>query len=145
MIETLTSLWPALAGGLLIGLSAAALMALDGQILGISGITAGALDPEVPDRGWRGAFLAGLGVGGLLLAWFAPSALQVSQAKSLPIYLISGLLVGYGVRLSNGCTSGHGVCGLSRLSPRALLATLSFMASAMLTVWLVKLLTGVAS
>lgn len=145
MTETLLSLWPALAGGVVIGLSAAALMALNGQVLGISGIAAGALDPDVPDRHWRGAFLAGLGCGGVLLALFAPQALQVAQAKALPVYLISGLLVGYGVRLGNGCTSGHGVCGLSRLSPRALLATLSFMASAMLTVWVMKVMTEVSS
>jgi len=145
MTDTLLSLWPALAGGLLIGLSAAALMALNGRILGISGITAGALGLAADDRGWRRAFLAGLGLGGLLLGLFAPQTLQVEQARSLPLYLVSGLLVGYGVRLSGGCTSGHGVCGLSRLSPRALLATLSFMGSAMLTVWVVKLVTVAAA
>jgi hypothetical protein len=141
MTDILFSLWPALAGGLLIGLSAAALMALNGRILGISGITAGALGLTAAERGWRRAFLAGLGLGGLSLGLFAPQTLQVEQAKSLPLYLLAGLLVGYGVRLSGGCTSGHGVCGLSRLSPRALLATLSFMGSAMLTVWVVKIAT----
>ena len=121
MNETLLSLLPALTGGLLVGLAAAALMALNGQVLGISGITASALDANCPDRGWRWAFLAGLGCGGLLLAIFAPQALAVEQSKTLPVYVVSGLLVGYGVRISQGCTSGHGVCGLSRLSPRACL------------------------
>lgn len=141
MTETLLSLLPALGGGLLIGLAAAALMACNGQILGVSGIAASAMEAETRG-GWRWAFLAGLGSGGVLLVFFAPEAMQVEQARSLPVYLLSGLLVGYGVRLGNGCTSGHGVCGLSRLSPRALCATMTFMASAMLTVWLVKRLGG---
>lgn len=142
MTQTLFDLLPALGGGILIGLAAALLMGLNGQILGISGITAGAMNPQMPDRHWRWAFLAGILTGGLILTVFFPEALRLEQAKSLSLYAVSGLLVGYGARLGGGCTSGHGVCGLSRLSPRALFATFTFMSSSIVTVLIVKTIAG---
>lgn len=139
MTTTLLQWLPALAGGMLIGLSAALLMGLNGQILGVSGIAASAIDPTTTDRGWRVALLAGLLTAGAVLAWFAPSALQIEHARPLGFYLASGLAVGYGARLGSGCPSGHGVCGLSRLSARSLAATVTFMGTAILTALALKL------
>ena len=144
MIQTLLDLLPALGGGLLIGLAAVLLMALNGQIFGVSGIAAAAIDPQTPDRGWQWALLAGLLTGGMLLALVSPTLLRIENAPSLPAYIISGLLVGYGTRLGSGCPSGHGVCGLSRLSVRSLCATLTFMGTAMLTVFIIRRLGGTA-
>jgi uncharacterized protein len=115
-----------LAGGVLIGLSASALLVLDGRIAGISGIFAGVLVPKRGDVTWRALFVAGLLAGGGLLAWLSPSAIGAPR-QPLVLTLLGGLLVGFGTRLGGGCTSGHGVCGLSRLSGRSLAATVIFM------------------
>jgi uncharacterized protein len=118
----------ALAGGALIGVSAVLLMLLNGRVAGISGITAGLLTTShVPDRGWRLAFVAGLVAAPLGLTLLGSSQV-INFVAPVPIMILAGLLVGFGTVLGNGCTSGHGVCGLARLSPRSLAATAVFMA-----------------
>lgn len=129
-------------GGALIGLSAALLMLLNGRIAGVTGIVAGALEPQSGDRAWRGAF-----VSGLIAAPLAAAALGLSTAipqmpPSLIVIAAAGLLVGFGTRLSNGCTSGHGVCGIARFSPRSLVATGVFMIAAVAIVAVTRHLLG---
>jgi uncharacterized protein len=124
--------WSALLGGVLIGASASMLLAFNGRVAGISGIVGGLLRPTPGDTSWRAFFVAGLLVGGLLLLALRPSALGATPA-SLPVSIAAGLLVGFGTRLGSGCTSGHGVCGSSRLSPRSLVATLTFMITGVAT------------
>ena len=130
-------------GGALIGLSASLLLLFNGRIAGISGITSGLLFPssrgEVP---WRLAFVVGLLAGGLALSLVVPELFAVTAGRTLPASAIAGLIVGGGVRLGSGCTSGHGVCGLSRLSPRSLVATVTFIATGAATVYLVRTLGG---
>jgi uncharacterized membrane protein YedE/YeeE len=132
----------ALFGGILIGLSASAMLLLDGKIAGISGIVAGVLKPVKGDTLWRICFLAGLFCGGLVLRLVLPGAFDFGIIRSLPTLIIAGVLVGFGTRLGSGCTSGHGVCGVSRLSPRSLVATGTFMTTGALAVFLFNLLTG---
>ena len=129
-------------GGMLIGLSASAMLLLDGKIAGISGILAGVLKPVRGDTLWRSSFLAGLLAGGMLLRIFFPTAFNFGIIRPLPMLIVAGLLVGFGTRLGSGCTSGHGVCGVSRLSPRSLVATATFIFTGALTVYLLKLLSG---
>jgi uncharacterized membrane protein YedE/YeeE len=125
------------AGGVLIGLAAAILLLFNGRIAGISGVVGGLLAPVRDDVGWRVAFVLGLvGAPGAWLLLAAPPALQVDA--SWGALVVAGLLVGIGTRYASGCTSGHGVCGLSRLSPRSLVATLTFMAAGFATVYLVR-------
>jgi uncharacterized membrane protein YedE/YeeE len=122
-----------LMGGVLIGLAASVLALGAGRVAGISGILGGLFTPGHEGRGWRVQFLAGLGVGALI--WLlAQPAVFASAGQSLPVLAIAGLLVGFGARLGGGCTSGHGVCGLSRLSGRSLVATLVFMGTAAVVV-----------
>ena len=128
----------ALAGGVVIGLSAVLLMALLGRIAGISGILAGVLKPAAGEAGWRLAFLIGLAAGPLLWGALGGRVPPVEITAELPLLLAGGLLVGAGTALGGGCTSGHGVCGLARLSPRSLVATLTFVAVAIATVFLVR-------
>jgi len=125
------------AGGLLIGLAAAWLILESGHVLGASGLVGGLVPPRAGDWGWRVAALAGLIAAPLVARFlFAPAAPVVeANAASLTV---GGLMVGFGARLANGCTSGHGVCGLARLSPRSLAATLTFMGAGFLTVFLVR-------
>jgi uncharacterized membrane protein YedE/YeeE len=122
----------AIFGGILIGLSASGMMYFVGRVAGISGICAGILSPKKGDTDWRIAFVGGLLLGGILLFVLWPSSIQVPINRSFPAVSVAGLLVGLGVRLGNGCTSGHGVCGLSRFSLRSLIATLSFMGIGMI-------------
>lgn len=129
--------WSALAGGLLIGLAAAALLLLNGRIAGISGILGGLLRPIKRDIAWRIAFLAGLILAPAAYTLVAPLPVVTIDA-STTVLLIAGLLVGVGTRYGSGCTSGHGVCGLSRASPRSLVATLSFMFAGFVTVYVVR-------
>ena len=118
--------WTSLAGGLLIGTAAAMFLLLNGRIAGISGILGGLLRPRAGDIGWRVAFIAGLLAAPLLYQLAAPlPAVQIDAGTA--VLVVAGLLVGIGTRYGSGCTSGHGVCGLSRLSPRSLVATLAFM------------------
>lgn len=129
--------WTALSGGLLIGLAAAAFVLLNGRIAGISGILGGLLRPARGDVAWRLAFLAGLVLAPLAYALFAPlPATRIDAGDGTLI--LAGLLVGLGTRYGAGCTSGHGVCGLSRLSPRSLAATAAFMLAGFLTVFVVR-------
>ncbi|MFM2043195.1 MAG: hypothetical protein RLY86_1771 [Pseudomonadota bacterium] len=131
--------WAGLLGGILIGLSAVVLMAGLGRIAGISGIAAGAIDPRAPgqDRDWRIAFLVGMVAAPVLLLPFGLVP-PVQVTGEVPMLLAAGLLVGIGTRMGSGCTSGHGVCGLARLSPRSLAATLVFMAVALATVFVTR-------
>ena len=133
---------PALAGGALIGLSASLFLLTHGRIAGISGLFGGLLEPKAPDRPIRLVFIAGLLAAGLLFAWLLPGALPDVAPAPLGGMAAAGLLVGYGTRLGSGCTSGHGVCGLSRLSARSLAATLTFMATAGVTVFVFRHLLG---
>lgn len=126
-----------LIGGLLIGFSTLLMIRLLGKIAGISGIVGQLWSAGTGDRAWRFAFVAGLLVSPLLYALFSPLP-ETSVVTSTPWLIVAGLLVGFGSRLGSGCTSGHGVCGLSRLSLRSLVATLTFMGTAMLVVWLLR-------
>ncbi|GIX24630.1 MAG: membrane protein [Caldimonas sp.] len=126
-----------LAGGLLLGVAAALFILLNGRVLGISGIVAGLLRPRRGDAGWRLAFVLGLLAAPAVYAVLAPLP-QARIDADWGVLVIAGLLVGLGTRYGAGCTSGHGVCGLSRLSPRSLVATLAFMGAGFLTVYLVR-------
>lgn len=135
-----------LAGGIFIGLSAVVLMLLNGRIAGISGITAGLLSFSGPiaDRGWRLAFVAGLIIAPLVLALLRGQHADIAFVAPLPAMIFAGLLVGFGTVLGNGCTSGHGICGIARLSIRSIVATGVFMAAGFATTFLVHhVLTGV--
>ena len=127
----------ALAGGLMIGVAALMFAVLGGRIAGISGIVGGLLPPRRGDLGWRVAFLVGRGAVPVLYA-LAGSGLSIEILASTPTLIVAGLLVGWGTRMGSGCTSGHGVCGLARRSPRSLAATLAFMAAGFLTVFIVR-------
>ncbi len=132
--------WASLAGGILLGLASALFILVNGRILGISGILGGLLRPQRSDTGWRVAFMLGMLAEPATLTWIAPAGL-VSAPRidaGYAVVLIAGLLVGYGTRLGSGCTSGHGVCGLSRLSPRSLVATGSFMAAGFAMVYAMR-------
>jgi uncharacterized membrane protein YedE/YeeE len=132
----------ALAGGLLIGLAAALLVLCNGRIAGISGILGGLLRPSTGGMGWRLAFLAGL-VGAPVVYALAAALPRPQIDADWGTLVVAGLLVGLGTRYGAGCTSGHGVCGLSRLSPRSLVATLAFMGAGFATVYVVRhLLNG---
>ncbi|MFY0532180.1 YeeE/YedE family protein [Nannocystis pusilla] len=134
----------ALLGGLLIG-AAALLLAAAGRIAGVSGIVGGALQRPAGDLAWRLAFVLGLLVGGAVLRVLSPETLPKSLPQSGPVIVLAGLLVGFGARLGGGCTSGHGVCGLGRRSPRSLVAVLTFMTTAFATVWLARHVLGGAA
>jgi len=130
-------------GGALIGLSAALLMLLNGRIAGVTGIVAGLLEPQGNGRAWRAAFLLGL-IAAPVCAALLGYPVQVPQLpQSMITVVAAGLLVGFGTRLSNGCTSGHGICGIARLSPRSLVATGVFMSTAIIVVALTRHVFGV--
>ncbi|QYF93265.1 YeeE/YedE family protein [Massilia sp. PAMC28688] len=129
--------WPSLAGGLMIGLAAAMLLICSGRIAGISGIVGGLLSPARGDISWRFAFLLGL-VGSPLVFSLVHALPPIQIEASHPVIIVAGLLVGIGTRYGSGCTSGHGVCGLSRRSPRSLAATAAFMAAGFATVYIVR-------
>ncbi|HEV2543113.1 MAG TPA: YeeE/YedE family protein [Methylobacterium sp.] len=129
-------------GGLMIGASAALLLLLNGRIAGISGILDGLLAPAAGGIGWRIAFLAGLILAPPAYAVLGGSLPPVTVEASFPLLAVAGLLVGFGARLGAGCTSGHGVCGIGRGSPRSLVATLMFMVTAILTVLVTHRLLG---
>jgi uncharacterized protein len=129
--------WTSLAGGVLVGLAAALFILFSGRLLGVSGILGGLLSPRRGDAGWRLSFLAGMLVAPAVWALFAaPETPRIDASGT--VLLLAGLLVGWGTRHGSGCTSGHGVCGLSRLSPRSLAATLAFMGTGFATVYLVR-------
>lgn len=127
--------WTSLAGGVLIGLAAAMLVLLNGRIAGISGIVGGLVAARRGDTAWRVAFVLGLFAAPLLMLLYATAPRIDAGAGTL---VVAGLLVGLGTSYGSGCTSGHGVCGLSRLSPRSLVATAAFMAAGVATVYLAR-------
>lgn len=129
--------WMSLAGGLVLGLAAALLVLFNGRILGVSGIVGGLLRPQRFDMGWRLAFMAGM----LSAPWvysLLGGRFTMQVESSGVMVVLAGLLVGIGTRYGSGCTSGHGVCGLSRLSPRSLAATAAFMGAGFVTVWVLR-------
>jgi uncharacterized membrane protein YedE/YeeE len=131
----------ALVGGALIGAAAVVFIHVNGRIAGISGIVGGMLRRQRGDKGWRVAFVAGLVAAPLLLRLLSTLP-PIRIEATYPLLALAGLLVGFGTRLGSGCTAGHGVCGLSRLSPRSLAATLTFMSAGFLTVFVVRHLIG---
>jgi len=132
--------WASLTGGLLLGLASAVFILINGRILGISGILGGLLPPKVGDIGWRVAFLLGMLAAPTVFMALAPAGLASEPRIDAGFWTViaAGLLVGIGTRYASGCTSGHGVCGLSRLSPRSLVATLSFMGAGFFIVYIVR-------
>ena len=132
----------ALVGGAVIGLAVSMFLLASGRVAGISGIVGGLLSPKPGDLAWRLSFLAGLLSVGLIAAAYAPASMSSSPSRGPVAMLVAGVVVGYGTRLGNGCTSGHGVCGLSRFSVRSLAATLTFMFTGMVTVTAVRVLGG---
>jgi len=135
----------ALVGGALIGVSATLPLWLNGRIAGISGIMHGVLQRRGDDAAWRWLFLAGLIVGAGAWLWLAPPAFAPRTRFPLPLVLLAGMLVGFGTAQGGGCTSGHGVCGIARLSVRSIAATLTFLATGMASVFVVRHLFGIAS
>jgi len=129
--------WMSLAGGIVLGLASALFILFNGRVLGISGIVGGLLRPKTRDIVWRLSFLLGMLVApSLYVAFIGPMVATIDASWAMVI--VAGLLVGIGTRYGSGCTSGHGVCGLSRMSPRSLVATLSFMAAGFVTVFLLR-------
>lgn len=136
--------WSALAGGALIGAASVWLLAAHGRIAGVSGILHGFVNGPRSDMQWRGLFIAGLIAAGFLWHAFAPAAAP-REGFGLGWAVLAGLLVGFGTRMGGGCTSGHGVCGLGRLSARSLVAVLVFMATGAIAVFALRHLLGVGS
>ena len=132
----------AFAGGVLIGLAALLLALFNGRVAGISGILGGGLRAPLDDLGWRLAFLAGLALAPLIYRTTVGVIEPITVTSPSAILVLGGLLVGFGTRLGNGCTSGHGVCGIARLSPRSLAATAVFMLSAAATVFVLRHVIG---
>ncbi len=133
---------PALAGGMLIGLAATLLLWSIGRIAGISGIVNGIASGARGDRAWRVAFLAGMMAAGAVTLHFFADLPPQARTGEMPVLLAAGFLVGFGTRMGNGCTSGHGVCGIARLSLRSLVATAVFMATGFATVFVTRHLIG---
>jgi uncharacterized membrane protein YedE/YeeE len=134
----------AVIGGALIGLAATLLLWSIGRIAGISGIVNGVASASPGDRAWRIAFLAGLMGAGALALQFLPAP-PLQQTGATPLLIAAGFLVGFGTRLGGGCTSGHGVCGLGRLSRRSIAAVVTFMAAGIATTWLMRHVLGLAT
>ncbi|MBK8957452.1 MAG: YeeE/YedE family protein [Proteobacteria bacterium] len=134
----------ALAGGAVIGLAAALMLAVNGRILGVSGIAAGMIAAGTPttERALRAVFLLGMLAGGLAIGRVFPQALPGALTSNHLLLVVAGLAVGFGTRLGGGCTSGHGVCGMARLSPRSLVATGVFMAAGFATVFVIRHVLG---
>jgi len=132
--------WASLSGGILLGLAAAFFILVNGRVLGISGILGGLLPPKAGDAGWRIAFLLGMLAAPLTYGLLAPEGFVQAPRidANFATIVVAGLLVGLGTRYGSGCTSGHGVCGLSRLSPRSLVATLAFMGAGFAMVFVVR-------
>jgi hypothetical protein len=114
-------------GGVLIGGSASLMLLLEGRVTGISGIVGGLFAPKAGDVAWRVAFVVGMALAGVVAATYAPASMAAETNRGPALLIVAGLLVGVGTRIGSGCTSGHGVCGLSRLSPRSLASVMTFM------------------
>ncbi len=132
----------AIIGGVLIGLAVSLMLLFNGRVTGISGILGGIIRPQKNDLYWRVFFIGGLLFGGFILQYLRPTAfIQLSSALRVD-YMIAGILVGFGTLLGNGCTSGHGVCGISRLSVRSIVATFTFIIFGIISVLIFKLVRG---
>lgn len=137
-METAFTPWQSLAGGALIGLAATLLMLVLGRVMGATGILTAAFTADAPERGWRLSILAGM-ISAPLMLWGLTGQLpEVQVPVSMPMLLIGGFIVGLGVTFGAGCTSGHGVCGMARLSRRSIVATATFMATTGLTVFVIR-------
>ncbi|MBB3048736.1 hypothetical protein FHR99_003010 [Litorivivens lipolytica] len=141
-METTFTPVASLLGGMLIGLAALLLLWLNGKIAGISGIVGTAITDISAASGWRWCFIAGLLIGGGVALYQIVGVTEIQLRASLPLLIVAGLLVGYGTRLGSGCTSGHGVCGIGRLSGRSMVATCTFMAVAFVTVFVQRHVLG---
>ncbi len=132
--------WASLSGGIFLGVASALFILINGRILGISGILGGLLPPKLGDTSWRIAFLLGLFAAPTVFHAMVPAEYIIAPRIETADWMVvvAGLLVGIGTRYASGCTSGHGVCGLSRLSPRSLVATASFMSAGFMTVYVVR-------
>lgn len=129
-------------GGTLIGLAGVLMLFFNGRVLGVSGIIGGIFENKKSERVWRLSFVLGVLAGGLLIQLLKPSAFTFALDRSVVALVIAGILVGVGTRMANGCTSGHGVCGISRFSPRSIAATLTFMAAGIFIVTVINRLFG---
>lgn len=132
----------AVIGGILIGVAVSVMILFNGRVAGISGIIGGALKPQKNDFGWRLTFISGLIFGGVILQVLKPEIFYQVSSAVWSDYIIAGLLVGFGTLLGNGCTSGHGVCGISRLSIRSIVATMTFIFFGIVSVLIFKFLRG---
>lgn len=141
MMESFTPVLSSI-GGMLIGLAAIGLLWANGRIAGISGIIAGVLHPKKGNALWRILFIAGMLVGALLIRWLHPDAMAIQIDVSDAAVLLGGFLVGIGTRIGNGCTSGHGVCGVGRMAPRSLVASAVFFSLAVLASYVIRHVTG---
>ena len=129
-------------GGVMIGIAVSLMLLFNGRVTGISGIIGALLKKETLDRHWRYFFIAGLLAGGVILRIIHPSSFEVVSSAKTSDYIIAGFLVGFGTLLGNGCTSGHGVCGISRLSPRSILSTITFILFGVVSVIIFKYFRG---
>lgn len=146
IVVNLDSWVRAVIGGAMIGIAAALMFGLNGRIAGISGVLGGLLlDHKPSDTPWRTLFLAGLVLGALLMGLLRPDLAQSALQAGWGGMIVAGLLVGFGTRMGSGCTSGHGVCGIARLSRRSILATATFMAAGFVTVFILRHLVGGAA
>ena len=131
-----------LIGGIIIGIAVSIMLLFNGRVTGISGIIGGVLNPEVLDKNWRLLFLSGLFLGGFVLRFLRPSSFNLASHAKTVDYIFAGFLVGFGTLLANGCTSGHGICGISRFSVRSIVSTLTFILSGIIGVLLFKFIRG---
>ena len=143
LMETVFTPYQSLGGGVLIGLAAVLLMGLMGRVMGATGILAGVISPvSLSDWSWRAAVIAGMASGPLVIYALTGAMPEISVPISTPMLLIGGFIVGIGVTYGSGCTSGHGVCGMARLSPRSIVATITFMAATAITVYVLRHVIG---
>ena len=132
----------AVLGGALIGLAASILLFFNGRVTGVSGITAGIINPKTGDKSWRILFVLGLISGGLILRVVHPESFTIISKATSFDYIVAGLLVGIGTVMGGGCTSGHGVCGISRFSVRSIVATIVFMITGLISLYVFKIVRG---
>jgi uncharacterized membrane protein YedE/YeeE len=131
-----------LVGGAIIGIAVSLMLLFNGRVTGISGIIGGTLAPKSNDTFWRVTFILGLLAGGFILQFVLPEAFEIKSSARTIDYIIAGLLVGFGTLLGNGCTSGHGVCGISRFSVRSIMSTVTFITFGVISILLFKLIRG---
>lgn len=142
-METAFTPYQSLGGGVLIGLAAVLLMGLMGRIMGATGLLAGVISPvSLSDWSWRAAVIAGMASGPPVIYALTGAMPEISVPISTPMLLVGGFIVGIGVTYGSGCTSGHGVCGMARLSPRSIVATITFMAATAITVYVLRHVIG---